>query len=244
MAILSSCRQTLGSGGFVAGSAMIPDLNDIFARYEALRDEADAVFAKVKHDLPDCVVCKKGCSDCCHALFDLSLVEAMYLNKLFVDSYPYGKERSGILENATAIDRQLTKIKREMYRATRDGKKTPEEVMAEVAHLRIRCPLLGDDNRCLFYEQRPITCRLYGVPTAILGKGHVCGQSGFVKGKQYPTVNLDIIQSRLQALSKEIKERCQSRFTELDEVYIPLSMTLLTHYDEHYLGIGPAKRED
>ncbi|MDD6181554.1 MAG: YkgJ family cysteine cluster protein [Desulfovibrionaceae bacterium] len=223
---------------------MIPDLSDIFARYEALRAEADAIFGKVKHDLPQCVVCKEGCSDCCHALFDLSLVEAMYLNKLFVDTYPYGQQRSDILERAMESDRRLTRLKRDMYRATRDGRKTPEEVMAEVARLRMRCPLLGDDDRCLFYEQRPITCRLYGVPTAILGKGHVCGHSGFEKGKQYPTVHLDKIQERLHSLSTEIKERCGSRFKELDEVYIPLSMTLLTRYDEAYLGIGPAKRED
>ena len=222
---------------------MIPDLSDIFTRYEALRAEADAIFAKVKHDLPQCVVCKEGCSDCCNALFDLSLVEAMYLNKLFVDTYPYGQQRSDILERAAESDRRLTKLKRDMYRATRDGKKTPEDVMKEVAHLRMRCPLLGDDDRCLFYAQRPITCRLYGVPTAILGKGHVCGHSGFEQGKPYPTVHLDKIQERLHALSAEIKERCGSRFKELEEVYIPLSMTLLTKYDEQYLGIGPAAPE-
>lgn len=223
---------------------MIPDLSDIFARYEKLRDEADALFAKIKNDLPECVVCREGCSDCCHALFDLSLVEAMYLNKLFVDTYPYGRDRSDILERASESDRRLTKIKRDFFRANRDGKMTAEEVMQEVARLRMRCPLLGDDDRCLFYKERPITCRLYGVPTSILGKGHVCGHSGFVKGKAYPTVHLEKLQDSLRALSTEIKERCESRFTELEDVYIPLSMTLLTRYDEQYLGIGPAKPED
>ena len=36
----------------------------------------------------------------------------------------------------------------------------------------------------------------------------------------------------------------ESRFKELHEVYVPLSMALLTRYDEAYLGIGPAKREE
>ena len=36
----------------------------------------------------------------------------------------------------------------------------------------------------------------------------------------------------------------QSRFNELHTVYVPLSMALLTRYDEAYLGIGPARKED
>ena len=44
--------------------------------------------------------------------------------------------------------------------------------MEEAARIKCRCPLLGDDDRCLLYQARPITCRLYGVPTAIAGQGY------------------------------------------------------------------------
>ena len=100
---------------------MIPDLSSIFTRYEALRAEVDDLFGKVRGDYPQCVVCKEGCSDCCHALFDLSLVEAMYLHKAFEAAFAHGPERSAILERASDIDRLITRIKRDLYRAEKDG---------------------------------------------------------------------------------------------------------------------------
>ena len=186
---------------------IMPELTPVFTAYEALVAEADAVFARVGEMHPDCVTCKPGCSDCCHAMFDLSLVEAMYLNARFIEKYDFGPERSRILENAGSVDRKLTRMKR------------------------------------VLYDYRPITCRLYGIPTAIGGKGHVCGQSNFAAGASYPTVHLDKIQERLDRLSVEIRDRVQSRFKELHEVFVPVSMALLTNYDDAYLGIGPAPKE-
>ena len=83
----------------------------------------------------------------------------------------------------------------------------------------------------------------YGVPTSIAGEGHVCGFAAFEKGQKYPTVHLDRIQGQLANLSRAIAEAVESRFKELHDVYVPLSMALLTSYDETYLGIGPAPRE-
>ncbi len=222
---------------------MIPDLTDIFARYENLRAEADTLFDRVREACPQCVTCKEGCSDCCHAMFDLSLVEAMYIHRAFEKAFNYGPERSAILERASELDRHITRLKRELYRAEKDGE-SPEAIMSVAAKVKMRCPLLDDEDRCLMYEARPITCRLYGVPTAIGGQGHVCGFSAFEKGRPYPTVHMDKMQARLEDLSKEIATAAKSRFKELHEVYVPLSMALLTRYDEAYLGIGPAKKED
>ena len=118
-----------------------------------------------------------------------------------------------------------------------------EHIMEEAAKARIRCPLLDSNDQCVLYDYRPITCRLYGIPTAIGGKGHVCGQSNFAAGASYPTVHLDKIQERLDRLSVEIRDRVQSRFKELHEVFVPVSMALLTNYDDAYLGIGPAPKE-
>ncbi|MBQ3060138.1 MAG: YkgJ family cysteine cluster protein [Desulfovibrio sp.] len=221
---------------------MIPDLTPIFARYESLRAEVDSLFARIRQDYPSCVTCKEGCSDCCHALFDLSLIEAMYINQAFARSIPYGPQRSAILTRASETDRRLTRLKRELYRAEKDGE-SPASVMARAAQIRLRCPLLDEDDRCLCYDFRPITCRIYGIPTAIGGQGHVCGFSAFEQGQGYPTVQMDKLQGRLEALSHEIAATVKSRFSELHETYVPLSMALITRYDEVYLGIGPARPE-
>ncbi len=221
---------------------MIPDLSPILERYEALRAESDALFQLLADKFPDEVRCKRACSDCCNALFDLSLVEALYLKRAFDRAFGHGRLRSDILTRASTLDRELTRLKREMFRAEKAGE-NPAAIMARAATFRLPCPLLGEDGLCLLYEARPITCRLYGIPTAIAGQSHVCGFSGFDKGSAYPTVRLEKIQNRLDQLSKEITQTVNSRFRELHEVYVPLSMALLTDYNEEYLGIGEAKKE-
>lgn len=222
---------------------MIPDLTPIFEKYEKLRDESDRAFDSIARAHAGCVTCKKGCSDCCHALFDLSLVEAMYINKAFEKAFDYGAERSAVITRASETDRRLTRLKRELYRAEKDGENL-STIMQRAASERIPCPLLSSDNVCMLYDARPITCRLYGVPTEIGANGHVCGFSAFEKGVTYPTVHLDKIQARLAELSAEIGRVCKSRFTELDQVFVPISMAILTRYDEEYLGIGEPKTED
>ena len=77
---------------------IMPELIPVFTAYEALVAEADAVFSRVNELHPDCVTCKPGCSDCCHATFDLSLVEAMYLNA----KDPTGPASSKMRETSTA----------------------------------------------------------------------------------------------------------------------------------------------
>lgn len=231
-------------------SVMIPDLSPFFIRYEALVKSVDAVFERVASTHGACVKCHSGCSDCCHALFDLSLIEALYLNTRFKERFSYGAKRSAILTEAAAADRRITVLKRDYFRTMRDkGREVVTEeaateavhdVMEQVAHDRVRCPLLGADDTCLMYEERPITCRLYGIPTEIEGKAHVCGKSGFLPGTPYPTVHLGKIQDRLDELSLDVQNAVQSRFKELHKVYVPVSMALLTNYDEKYLGIGPA----
>lgn len=226
------------------------DFSPYFARYEQLVTEVDAVFAKVSADFPQCVICREGCSDCCHALFDLSLVEALYLNTKFGTQFSFGPKRSQVMQAAADSDRALTILKKGYFRTLKDTQGEPqaveqavEQVMDEAARARVRCPLLLADETCGLYAYRPITCRLYGIPTAFAGKGHVCGTSGFKPGEGYPTVHMDKIQDRLDAISHELAQGIGSRYKELHKVYVPLSMALLTKYDDTYLGIGPAPEE-
>lgn len=221
---------------------MLPDLDSIFTRYETMRAEADALFRHISSNYASCVTCHPGCSDCCHALFDLSLIEAMYLNAAFQKAFPPGRERSKILEKASVADRNLARAKRALYEAEKKGE-SAEKIMEKAAALRMACPLLDENNHCQLYEHRPITCRLYGVPLAIGEHSHVCGTSGFEKGANYPTVKLGLLQSRLEELSRDIAEITRSPF-DLHDVYVPLSMALLTTYDEKYLGLDGKRGRD
>lgn len=223
-------------------SGVLPDITPYFERYEQQAREADALFERIRSQFPDLVVCKEKCSSCCHALFDLSLVEALYLNAEFQKRFPQGNERAAILLAADQTDRKIVKIKRKAFKDSKAGRDS-NEILAEMAGLSIRCPLLGKDDLCILYDVRPITCRLYGVPTAIGGKAHTCGKTGFERGKPYPTVALDKVQQRLTELSRELAAGIGSAYTELDSMYVPVSSVLVTEYTAEYLGIGGIPKE-
>lgn len=218
------------------------DFTPFFKKYEELSAMADGVFERVKKDYPECVKCKTHCSDCCHALFDLSLIEALYINHHFKKKFK-GKEKDGLIERADRADRDVYKIKKKAYKDLETGKKEGE-ILTEMAKERVKCPLLNDDEQCDLYEHRPITCRLYGIPTSIGSEVHTCGMSGFVEGKQYPTVKLDIIQSKLYEISADLVKTIRSKHVKMSDMLVPLSMALLTDYNEEYLGITTGKKAD
>lgn len=211
------------------------DFSEFFKKYEKIREGVDKVFAQVCSTHPEQVRCGLGCSDCCNALFDLSLVEALYLNARFNQAFT-GATRSRILDRADQAEREGEKIKRMAHRALQEGR-PPSEILAEIAKARLRCPLLDEKDLCELYEHRPLTCRLYGIPTNIGGEAHTCGRSGFTPGVAYPTVNLEKLQDALLALSRELVASLRTRHTKMADVLAPVSMTLMNAYDADYLGI-------
>lgn len=214
----------------------IPDFSPVFAKYESLRQSVDSLYGQISREFKDEVKCCEGCSDCCHAIFDLSLIEAMYINQKFGENFGDGLERSTIIELADKADRQAYKFKRQIFKESKEGRDS-NELIAEAARQRIRCPLLDDNDRCRMYQYRPMTCRIYGVPTGIGGAAHTCGKSAFLPGKEYPTVSMDAVNRRLMELSREITEMTPGAYSDLHNVFVPLSMALLNKYDEEYLGI-------
>ncbi|MBU0698948.1 MAG: YkgJ family cysteine cluster protein, partial [Proteobacteria bacterium] len=189
---------------------------------------------------PECVTCKIKCADCCHAIFDITLIEAIYINHQFDQKFQ-GQEREQLVEKSNGADRKVHMIKRNAYRKSQSGKKEID-ILVELAAERCRCPLLNEKDLCDLYEYRPITCRLYGIPTSIGGAGHTCGKSGFVKGEQYPSVNLDVIQRKLFAISQELVSSIKTRYVKMAEMLIPVSMALITVYDLEYLGIDNSEK--
>jgi Fe-S-cluster containining protein len=146
----------------------------------------DQAFAEVKAQFPDAVQCGQGCDDCCRAVFDLSLVEAVAL--------------ASVMPGLTEEIKELTFARAVEASAAWDQIVTADSVDG-LARQRIRCPLLGEDGLCVCYEARPVNCRTYGIPTVIAGAGHVCGFSGFGSGADYPTVDLEQLQNALLAMS-------------------------------------------
>ena len=216
------------------------DFTPYFEKYKTLVTQADELFSRVQKDHPECVTCKIKCADCCHALFDLTLIEAIYINYQF-NKIINGKEKIRLIDRANQADRKTHMIKKQAVKNKKAGK-NETEILMDIAAERVRCPLLNDNEMCAVYEYRPITCRLYGIPTSIGGRSHTCGKSGFVEGKQYPAVNLDAIQKRLYDISYEFVSGIKTKYVKMANMLVPLSMAILTDFDEEYLGITNSKK--
>ena len=217
------------------------DYKPYFSKYQALVDAAEQVFQSMQKKYPELVTCKIGCSDCCHALFDLTLIEAVYINHQFNEKFE-GLDKQTILEKANRIDRYIYRIKRKAYQALRNGRQEGE-ILKDLASEKVRCPLLNEKDQCDLYENRPLTCRFYGIPVAIGGEAHICGKTGFKAGEPYPTVKLDAIHKQLQEITAELVRDLNTPHIKLADLLVPLSMALLTVYDEQYFGIGTPEKK-
>lgn len=166
--------------------------------YESLVDKADRAFLRIKKEFPECITCKPSCSDCCHAVFGLFLIEAVYLKRHF-DELVRNKRRAALLRSNKAGNEF-----RILENRLKKSGKNHEIEAASLARERIRCPLLDDHHLCILYRHRPLTCRVYGIPTAIQGKARVCGKTGFKSGQTYPLFDLDRAYRELYLLSNEL----------------------------------------
>ncbi len=214
---------------------MAINLREHFVKYEALVQMTDAIFDKVKTEFPKEVFCREKCSDCCYAIFDLTLIEALYIKDRFLKKFS-GKPKNDIIEIAGKTDRALTRMKRDAFLEVKKGA-NELDIVAKMSMERVRCPLLGENDLCLMYESRPITCRVYGIPTSTAGTSHICGRTNFKQGEPYPTLNMDKIYTQLQLLSAQLIKDIQSANIRMHEMLIPVSMALVTDFSEDYLGV-------
>jgi Fe-S-cluster containining protein len=192
---------------------------DLFRTYESLVDRADGAFREIQGSHGSCVRCKPGCSDCCHAVFGLFLIEAGYL-KFHFDQIPADQKKDALLR-VNETERGLKRLESKM-RAHGDDPSMQAYILATE---RVRCPLLDQENGCILYAHRPITCRVYGIPTRIHGKARVCGKGGFEKGTAYPTFDLDSTYRDLFALSKELISRSDDQEKASLLISVPKAIT-------------------
>jgi Fe-S-cluster containining protein len=201
-------------------------LTHLLELYERLATRADQAFKKMLQDYPECIKCKPYCSDCCHALFGLFLIEAVYIKHHF-DELGRKKRRAALLSGNKA-DRDLKKLEKEVHKSGGASEIGTESLAKE----RIRCPLLDDQKECILYPYRPITCRVYGIPTSIQGKSRVCGKAGFKKGESYPAFDLDGAYQKLYELSRELLEGEGRRDLERASLLISVSKAIRTPLED------------
>lgn len=138
-------------------------MNELLDRYGALLNEVDAWFQRSLDRHPKSIVCRNGCSECCRGLFDITLLDAMYLKRGF----------DRLSDPLKAVLAQVASRRLELLSRVNPAFVEPwllngipedewDELMPEEDEAP--CLLLSETGGCLIYDYRPMTCRLNGIP--------------------------------------------------------------------------------
>ncbi|HJV34274.1 YkgJ family cysteine cluster protein [Geomonas sp.] len=138
-------------------------MEEILKEFKRLLSQVDEWFGRCLERYPEKIACRTGCSGCCRALFDITLLDAYYL-RLGFDQLP-AEIRQKVLvkvEARLAVMREHWPEFDQPFLLNYRPEEDWELLMPEEDETP--CVLLGDDGRCLVYEHRPMTCRLHGIP--------------------------------------------------------------------------------
>jgi Fe-S-cluster containining protein len=138
-------------------------MNDLLDNYGALLREVDVWFQRCFDQHSDLIACRKGCSECCRGLFDITLLDALYLKRGF-DALPE-PQQSGIAQSALLRLEQLSLLNPvfvEPWLLNAIPEDDWDALMPEED--ANPCLLLSEAGGCLVDQYRPMTCRLNGIP--------------------------------------------------------------------------------
>jgi len=200
--------------------------NDLFRSYELLVDKAEAAFQGMQKDHISCIKCEPHCSDCCHAIFGLFLIEAGYL-KEHLDELTNEEKRAALLRCEEA-EKSLERLQKMLQAHEGD----PQMQAYIMSRERIPCPLLNENQDCILYPYRPITCRVYGIPTKVQGKARVCWKAEFKKDERYPVFDLDGVYRDLYLLSTELLKSAGKDDLERASLLISVSKAITTSLED------------
>jgi Fe-S-cluster containining protein len=210
-------------------------IEELFSEYEMFARKADILFKTVQEKYPSSVRCRIHCCDCCNAVFGVFPIEAAFINYHF--NRLERKTRRDILRRAEKAENEMLKAKDTLKIFDED----PKMKVYGLGKQRVRCPFLGDKEECVFYETRPIICRIYGVPYSLRKEkkehAYVCSISGFEEKASYPTVKLDKIYTELCKLSEKLLTEGKTLHPDRKAtLMMPLSRILRIPFDDIVRG--------
>jgi Fe-S-cluster containining protein len=138
-------------------------MQDLLERYGNLLSEVDQWFAGCLQQHGEQIICARGCSECCRGLFDITLLDALYLREGF-DLLPEATQESVRTKASARLDTLTAAFPAFIPPWTINHIPEFEWDAMMPEEDDTPCPLLSDDGHCLVYDHRPMTCRLNGIP--------------------------------------------------------------------------------
>lgn len=141
------------------GSRLV-NLVPYFEEYEALAGEVEALFGSPGREPHEFPRCGRDTDACCKHFFHLELIEAAYLSH-HLNRELTSEKRLDAIQRGVEADRLVCRLS--PGNASGGGEET-ETCLPRIAHAPgYRCPLNLED-KCIAFDFRPITCRIYGTP--------------------------------------------------------------------------------
>ncbi len=123
--------------------------------YKRVLDRADAWFAGVLREQPQNLKCGRGCSLCCHGLFEICSGDIPLLADGLAAAHP--ARRKAVIRRAVEI------VAASQHPNLRECSSTEKDAFFDRTS-STACPCLNDQGACVLYEYRPLVCRTFGVP--------------------------------------------------------------------------------
>lgn len=208
-------------------------LADHIRRYGELLSRVDSLFESVQRHHGPLMACRPGCDDCCHVYFELSLIEAFYVSRMFREHLAPA-QRASVLVVADAVEPEFETCRSLFHSVAENACASGELIEDTAARVTIQCPL-NDQGMCVLYEHRPITCRLYGTPQKIGGRVISCPRCGFQMGKRYTTVDVNEIHQTIYEYSRDfLLDLIGVKLSGPPGPLFPLATALKTTFDKDF----------
>ena len=123
--------------------------------YRDVLNRADAFFASVAQAQPQNLQCGRGCSLCCHGLFEIGSGDVPVIAEGLSKLHPARRQK--IVRKALEI------VERSAHPNLRDCSPEVKEAFFDRTQAT-PCPNLDDQGACMIYEDRPLVCRTFGLP--------------------------------------------------------------------------------
>jgi len=227
-------------------------MNDTVNAYHELLQHIDRWFAQSIERYPELIACQSGCSSCCRSLFDISMLDAYFL-KLGFDRLP-GADREKVLAKCQA----RLAVMREQWPEFQHPfvlNERPEDdwVLLMPDEDETPCVLVDENGRCLVYDNRPMTCRLHGLPLIDSGGEVMHDEWCTMNFTDADPLSLEGLRAPFDAMFRQevalirsfTQELLGQRISELD-TFIPTALLIdFAGFDwqEWLRGFTPAEEE-
>ncbi|BCS53831.1 YkgJ family cysteine cluster protein [Geobacter sp. SVR] len=138
-------------------------MQEILERYGMLLQEVDNWLATCLATQGGSIACRSGCSACCRGLFDITILDALYLKAGF-DRLPPDRQSSIRLKAKARLDAIQAGWPAFSPPWVLNTLPEPEWDLIMPDDDETPCVMLSEEGQCLVYAHRPMTCRLNGIP--------------------------------------------------------------------------------